>query len=134
MITFEEYIRNFDYPSIPAMKMSSKKLIELLPSGTVQVIDIRFREEYEIWNTGIFKNIPLNELPDRLDELDREKLIVTACPHNIRSNIAMHYLKTQGFNVKFLSDGMITFNSLLLGGDADNLYEFIYSDKKEDNA
>jgi len=43
MTTFEEYIRNFDYHSIPAMKMSSKKLIELLPSGTVQAIDIRFR-------------------------------------------------------------------------------------------
>ncbi len=113
----EEYIKDFKYESIPAMKMSSKKLIELLPSDTVQVIDIRFKEKYDIWNTGIFKNIPLNELPERLDEL-----IVTACPHNIRSNIAMHYLKTKGFNVKFLSDGMTTFNSLLLGGDADNLY------------
>jgi len=125
MTTFEEYIRNFDYPSIPAMKMSSKKLIEILPAGNVQVIDIRFREEFEMWNTGIFKNIPINELPVRLDELDPNKLIVTACPHNIRSNIAMHYLKTKGFNVKFLSDGMITFNSLLLGGEADNLYQLL---------
>ena len=125
MTTFEEYIRNFDYPSIPAMKISSTKLIELLPSGTVQVIDIRFREEYEMWNTGLFKNIPLNELPDRLDELKSEKLIVMACPHSTRSNIAMHYLKTKGFNVKFLSDGMTTFNSLLLGGEADNLYQLL---------
>ncbi len=125
MITLEEYIRNFDYQSIPAMKISSKELVELLPTNMTQVIDIRFKEEYEIWNTGLFKNIPMNELPERLDELDYEKLIITACPHNTRSIIAMHYLKTKGFNVKFLSDGMIAFNSLLLGGSAKKLNKLL---------
>ncbi len=125
MITFEAYIKNFDYESIPAMKISSKRLIEILPKGHVQVIDIRFKEEYDMWNTGIFKNIPLNELPERLDELDPDKLIVTVCPHNIRSNIAMHYLKTKGFNVRFLSDGLLTFHSLLLGSGACDLYDLL---------
>lgn len=125
MTTFEEYLKYFDYESIPAMKMPSKRLLEILPKGNVQLIDIRFKEEYDIWNTGIFKNIPLNELPDRLDELDRNKLIITACPHNIRSNIAMHYLKMKGFNVRFLSDGLLTFNSLLLGSGACDLYDLL---------
>ena len=123
MTTFEEYIRNFDYRAIPAMKINSTELMELLPTNTVQVIDVRFMEEYEMWNTKIFKSIPINELPDRLDELDHDKLIVTVCPHSTRSNIAMHYLKTKGFNVKFLSDGIIAFNSLLLGGGAKKLYK-----------
>ncbi len=126
MTTFEDYIRKFDYPSIPAMKMSSKRLIELLPSDTLQVIDIRFKEEYEIWNSGLFKNIPINELPDRLDELEKDKIIVLVCPNNIRSNVAMHYLMTKGFNVKFLADGLLTtFNSLLLESEADNLYQLL---------
>ena len=125
MITFEEYIRNFDYPSISAMKISSKELIELLPTSTVQLIDIRFKEEYEMWNTHVFKSIPINELPNRLNELDHDKLIVTACPYSTRSNIAMHYLKIAGFNVKYLSDGLIAFNSLLLGGGAKKLYTLI---------
>ena len=104
------------------MKISSKELIELLPSDKVQLIDIRFIEEYAMWNTKVFKNIPINELPHRLDELDREKLIVAACPHSTRSIIAMHYLKTEGFNVKFLSDGLIEFNNSLLGGNAKKLF------------
>lgn len=118
MKTFEDYIRNFDYSSIPAMKMSSKNLIESLPEGNIQLIDVRFREEFESWKVLNFKNIPLNELPDRLNELDPKKLIITACPASIRSNIAMHYLMTKGFNVKFLSDGMTTLINLLMGNDA----------------
>lgn len=118
MITLEKYIRNFDYKSIPEMKISSKELIEILPENHVQIVDVRFREEYDIWQSSLLKNIPINELPDRLDELDKNKLIVTACPHSIRSNIAMHYLKTKGYRVKFLSDGMTTFVSSLLGGNA----------------
>jgi rhodanese-related sulfurtransferase len=122
MTPFEEYIKNYNYKSIPAMKINSEQLIEMLPEGNVQVIDIRFKEEYEMWHSGIAKNIPINELPDRLDELDAEKLIVTVCPHNLRSNIAMHYLKTKGFNVKFLTDGLTTLNSQLLGGGARKLH------------
>jgi len=122
MKTLEEYIREFDYKSIPAMKISSKELIEMLPENNVQVIDIRFKEEFEVWHSSLLTNIPLNELPDHLNELDKDKLIVTACPHSIRSNIAMHYLKTKGFNVKFLDDGLTTFLSSLLGGGALKLY------------
>ncbi len=122
MTKFEEYIRSFEYSSIPAMKISSKDLIALLPSDKVQLIDIRFKEEYAMWNTKIFKNIPINELPHRLDELHRDKLIIAACPHSTRSIIAMHYLKTEGFNVKFLSDGLVEFNNSLLGGNAKKLF------------
>ncbi len=123
MKSFEDYIRNFDYTSIPAMKMTSKDLIELLPQGNIQLIDVRFKEEFESWKVLDFKNIPLNEIPERLNELDREKLIVTACPANVRSNIAMHYLMTQGFHVKFLTDGLTTLMSLLTGNDAKKVYQ-----------
>ena len=125
MTTFEDYIKNFDYPSVPAMKITSEEVIEKLPEGNMQLIDIRFKEEYAMWHTGIAKNIPLNELPDRLDELDAGKLIVTACPHNIRANIAMHYLVTKGFQVKFLTDGLTGLNANLLGGNARKAYQSI---------
>jgi rhodanese-related sulfurtransferase len=118
MKTFENYIENFDYSSIPAMKMSSKNLIELLPEGNIQLIDVRFKEEYDAWKVFPFKNIPLNELPQRLSELDPNQLIITACPASIRSNIAMHYLMTKGFNVRFLSDGLSNFINYLMGSDA----------------
>ncbi|HEX5635951.1 MAG TPA: rhodanese-like domain-containing protein, partial [Gammaproteobacteria bacterium] len=92
--TLANYLVNFDYDTRVAMKAENKELIDLLVKGKAQLIDIRFREEYEAWHMGIAKNIPLNELPNRLDELDKTKIIVTACPHNDRAIIAMTFLKT----------------------------------------
>ena len=58
-------------------------------------------------------------------KLDASKLIVTACPHNIRANIAIHYLKTKGFNVKLLTNGLTGLMSNLLSGNAKKMYKFI---------
>lgn len=54
-------------------------------------------------------------------ELDRTRLIVTACPHKDRSALAMVYLKTQGFDVKYLEDGLLGLAELLRGDKAKEL-------------
>ena len=59
--------------------------------------------------------IPLNELPNRLKEIPKDKIIVTACPHVDRSNIAMVYLRTQGYNARYQVDGLVEFAELLRG-------------------
>lgn len=51
---------------------------------------------------GVFN--PLNELPKRLAELLKDKIIVTACPHKDRSSIAMTYLRTKGYDDRYLTD------------------------------
>jgi len=79
----------------------------LLKEKKAILVDIRFKEEQAAWRMGFGLQIPLNELPRRLKELDRAKLIVTACPHKDRSALAMAYLKTQGFDVKYLEDGLL---------------------------
>lgn len=118
----ETYIRNFDYAARTEMKISSKELVPLLQSGQAQLVDIRFREEVAAWRMGFSTHIPLPELPDRLGELDRDKLIVTACPHKDRSVIARVYLETQGFRAKYLEDGLLGLAEHLRG---DRAREFI---------
>ena len=39
--------------------------------------------------------VPLNELPERLGELPKDKIVVTACPHKDRAIIAMTYLRSK---------------------------------------
>lgn len=39
-----------------------------------------------------------------MDEIDKNKLIVIACPNNNRSNIARIYLTMKGYRVKYLTD------------------------------
>lgn len=114
----EEYITSFDYEARKIMKMDSKELIELLKQGKIQFIDIRFAEEYAAWKVGPSINIPINELPKKLDLLDKSKIIVTACPHKDRSTIAMVYLRSKGFNAKYLIDGLIGLAENLRGDSA----------------
>jgi len=118
----EKYISTFDYAARKEMKMDSKGLIVLLEQGKAQLIDIRFPEEYSAWKVGPSKNIPLNELPKRLSEIDNNKIIVTACPHRDRATIAMVYLRSKGIKAKYLTDGLIGLAENLRG---DNAKEFI---------
>jgi rhodanese-related sulfurtransferase len=124
-----EFIRGFDYETRKDMKIKSDELLELLRKGEVLLVDIRFREEYEAWNVQPSVNIPLNELPDKLEELKREsRLIVTACPHNERSAIAMVFLRANGIYAKYLADGLLSMVELLRG---DVAKEFIREVKRE---
>jgi len=118
----EKYITTFDYAARKEMKMDSKGLIKLLQQGKAQLIDIRFPEEYLAWKVGPSTNIPLNELPKRISEIDKNKIIVTACPHKDRATIAMVYLRSKGIKAKYLTDGLIGLAENLRG---DNAKEFI---------
>jgi len=115
LFTLEQYLLDFDYAERRDMKIGSKELLKLLKEKKAVLVDIRFQEEYAAWRMGFGLHIPLNELPKRLKELDRTKLIVTACPHKDRSTLAMAYLKTRGFDVNYLEDGLLGLAELLRG-------------------
>ena len=121
---FEAYISDFNYEARKEMKMDSKGLIKLLMEGKAQLIDIRFHEEYAAWKIGYSKNIPLNELPKRLHEINKNKIVVIACPHKDRAIIAMAYLRSNGIKAKYLTDGLIGLAENLRG---DNAEEFVYT-------
>ncbi|WP_367264219.1 rhodanese-like domain-containing protein, partial [Nitratifractor sp.] len=77
------------------------------------------------WHIGFGQHIPLNELPDRLDELDRDMTIVTMCPHYDRAEIARLFLKLKGFEARYLTDGMLGIVDYLRGDRAKNYMEKI---------
>lgn len=116
--SLDDYLTSFTYQERKDMKIDSLELVELLKTGEVQFIDIRFPEEFAAWNMGFAKNIPLNELPSRLAELDKNKLIVTACPHYDRSSMARLYLVTKGYKARYLNDGLLGLAELLRGDEA----------------
>lgn len=128
--SLEKYISGFDYAARKDMKINSKSLIKLLQEEKAQLIDIRFKEEYAAWTINSSKSIPLNELPSRLKEIDRDKIVVTACPHKDRAIIAMVYLRSRGINARYLTDGLIGMAENLRG---DNAEEFIFELKANKN-
>ena len=120
--SFDRFLTSFDYGTRADMKTDSKKLIQLLSEKKAVLVDIRFPEETRAWRMGFGLFIPLNELPKRYKELPKDKIIVTACPHKDRSSIAMAYLRTKGFNARYLTDGLTGLAENLRG---DNAKEFL---------
>ncbi|MFP4332794.1 MAG: rhodanese-like domain-containing protein [Campylobacterales bacterium] len=124
---FGLYLESFDLQERKNMKAKLIEALVMIEEGEAVLIDIRFPDEFLAWNMPFSKNIPLNELPDRLDELPKDKLIITACPHNDRSNIARLYLTMKGYNAKYLSDGLLKAAEFLRG---ENAVEFIKEYRK----
>jgi NADPH-dependent 2,4-dienoyl-CoA reductase/sulfur reductase-like enzyme/peroxiredoxin family protein/rhodanese-related sulfurtransferase/TusA-related sulfurtransferase len=65
------------------------------------------REELEVENGAIkgARNIPLDTLRERMDELDKNKEILVYCAVGIRGYVASRILSQNGFKVKNLSGG-----------------------------
>jgi len=128
--SFESYLSHFDYQERSDMKIQTPEMLVLIEAGKAILVDVRFAEEFEVWHMNFAKNIPLNELPKRLNELPKDKLIITACPHNDRSNLARIFLVLHGYNAKYLNDGLLKTADFLRG---DNAKEFLedYKSSKE---
>ncbi len=120
---FDTFMTTFDMDSRIEMKIDSKKLLKLIIEKKAVLVDIRFKEENMAWRMGFGLSIPLNELPKRLAELPKDKIIVTACPHKERAAIAMAYLQTRGYKTSFLVDGLTGLAETLRGNVASDFLE-----------
>lgn len=80
--------------------------ILLQTSDDVQLVDVRTIEKHNNFNIG-GKHIPLEDLQERLGELNPNKLVVTYCTMGGRSMVALKYLLSVGFtNVRSLDGGV----------------------------
>ncbi len=128
-IQLDAYVQNFDLTEVKNMKISSLEMLNMIEEGSAVLIDIRFKEEVQSWSIPFAKNIPLNELPSRLNELPKDKLIITACPHNDRANIARLYLTMKGYKAKYVNDGLLNVVNYLKGSNAVEFIEELNKNK-----
>ena len=86
-------------------KISLEAFIEKWKAGEAVLLDVRTDEEAKFYSLEAFGiRIPLNELPDRLNEVPKDKLVCTLCPGKIRATLAYAVLIDAGFsNVKVLA-------------------------------
>jgi len=73
----------------------------------VQLVDVREPFEHEIANIASARLIPLGELSDRLNELDRDRLTIVHCHSGMRSAQAVRLLRDAGFANVFNLEGGI---------------------------
>ncbi len=90
-------------------QISPRDLFQSLENGqSVRLVDVRQPWENQLATLPGSVLIPLNELPQRAQEIDRDQsVVVVFCHHGIRSLSAAGYLQRLGFvNVKSLAGGI----------------------------
>lgn len=79
---------------------------ETLPrDGSVTLLDVRTPMEYSMGRAEGFINIPVDELRERLNELDKTKPVYIMCQSGLRSYIASRILLGNGFDTYNFAGG-----------------------------
>ena len=73
--------------------------------GSVTLLDVRTVREYEGGHIEGFRNIPVDELREHLEELDPGKPVYAICQSGLRSYIACRILEGNGFEAYNFSGG-----------------------------
>lgn len=72
-------------------------LFELLKNETTQIIDVRTESEFQSGHVKNSKNIPVDKVPNLLDEFkSMPKPIVLCCASGARSGMAAEFLSRAG--------------------------------------
>ena len=80
--------------------------VDRLPrDGSVILLDTRTPGEYRRGHIEGFRNIPVDELRERLDELERGKPVYVICQSGLRSYIASRILEGNGFEAYNFAGG-----------------------------
>ncbi len=74
--------------------------------GSVTLLDTRTVEEYAAGHIDGFRNIPVDELRERLGELDKSRPVYVICQSGLRSYIAARILMGNGFDCYNFAGGL----------------------------
>jgi rhodanese-related sulfurtransferase len=72
----------------------------------LQIVDVRWPNEWDAGRIEGALHIPQPELEDRLEEIDRSRPVVTVCRSGDRSATAAEELQAEGFSAENLDGGL----------------------------
>jgi len=99
---------NFDFFGKGKHKIKAEIILN---NKTAVFLDVRSKEEYETVAFNLKHNmqvlhIPTEEIPDRLNEIPKEKLTGIFCSSSVRASMVYLYLRALGYeNVKIIQGG-----------------------------
>ncbi|WNS74914.1 rhodanese-like domain-containing protein [Bacillus sp. DTU_2020_1000418_1_SI_GHA_SEK_038] len=94
-------------PTKGVRQITTSELKNYLQDKSKQFVDVRTPGEFKGNHIRGFKNIPLNQLVQKANELSKEKEVVVICQSGMRSQQASKQLKKIGFtNITNVKGGM----------------------------
>lgn len=88
------------------------ELDNLPRDGSVTLLDVRTKNEYQSSHVEGFLNISVDDLRERLNELDKEKTVYAMCQSGLRSYIACRIMMQNGFDCYNFSGGYRFYESV----------------------
>ena len=85
---------------------------QLYQNEQLSLVDVREVEEFQTLHLEGAQNLPLSQLADIYDQLDKDLLHYVICKSGIRSARACQFLAEQGYDVINVQGGMTAFENL----------------------
>lgn len=110
---------DFDYFGTGQHKMAVDTFLQ---NEDAVFLDVRSPEEFETIQIKLSHfcpvlEIPINEVPARINEIPKDKLIGVFCSSGVRCVIIFAYLKSMGYkNVKILPGGYANLTPAIMPG------------------
>jgi rhodanese-related sulfurtransferase len=87
-------------------EVSREEARKLLDEGA-QLVDVRADHEWEAGRIAGATHVPLQQLPERLGEIDKDRPVVLYCRGGNRSSMATAALADAGYDAVKLSEGIV---------------------------
>ena len=88
------------------MEVEVLELKKMLKNNEVVLVDVREPYEVEICNIKGSLYIPMNEIPQNIDQLDKEKRYAIMCHSGVRSLYVSNYLNSLGYSTLNVTGGI----------------------------
>ena len=88
------------------MEVEVLELKKMLKNKEVVLVDVREPYEVEICNIKGSLFIPMNEIPQNIEQLDKEKRYAVMCHSGVRSLYVSNYLNSLGYSTLNVTGGI----------------------------
>jgi len=95
-------------------QLSAEEIADRLPKNGLMIVDVRGKTEYEEQHIRSATHIPLGFLPERVNEIPKDKTLVVNCGSGYRSQVAASILRRHGFEDVYNLDDPIDIWSQVL--------------------
>ena len=111
---FYHYIRKGKEEELTASASTKTISVDDAMNGSGILLDVREEAEYKFGHIPGAISIPMRELTQRMNELDKEQSIYVICRSGTRSDLAVRQLEDAGFTKTYnVVTGMISYNGPL---------------------
>ena len=93
-------------------EISFDEFYQLYQNEQLSLVDVREVDEFESLHLEGARNLPLSQLADTYEQLDKDQLYYVICKSGMRSARACQFLAEQGYDVINVQGGMTAFENL----------------------